>query len=235
MMNLRTFAMTALISATGFAWAEDRPVDPPAGVNPDEIAQTLPLPQTPAAVQGLLYARPFTLKQGYEFEWRAERPVVKAGWLLVLDVAQALVFPRQTAEPVLYVGNTTAERVNLGHESGRIIVIVPSDLDDSGEVALDLRKAMMWFGAPGLPEQVDAARVDAEQKSATAARIAPFSADVIIAARAKDNDTLNADDRQSLRHAAAELIRAHSPQEALLAETILGEDVSAPVHPAGEK
>ncbi len=228
MMKLRVLAISALILGAGSALAE-----PPVGVNPNEINQTPALPHTPAAVKGLRYARPFTLEQGYEFEWRAERPTVKAGWLLVLEVESALVFPRQTAEPILYVGKTTGERVNVGYESGRIVVIVPSDLNDQGEVALDLSEAMMWFGTPGLPEQVDAAKAEAERAAAIAARIAPFSAEAINAARAKTGETLNAANRETLRHAAAELIKIHSPHETDLADLILSEANAAVEQPAG--
>jgi hypothetical protein len=193
------------------------------------------LPHTPAAVGNLLYARPFTLEQGYEFEWRAERPTVRAGWLLVLNVDPALVFPRQTAEPVLYVGKNTGERVNIGYNSGHLVVVVPSDLNDKGEVALDLSQAMMWFGTPGLPEQVDAARVEAERAWAINAKIAAFSPQTIEAATAKGGATLNAANRDALRRAAAELMRTYAPDESELAD-IIGREPGAPADPpAGEK
>jgi len=207
----------------------------PAAQQQQLLPATPPLPSTPAGVKGLLYARPFVLDQGYEFEWRAEHPVVKAGWLLVLDVDPALVYPRQVAEPILYVGKTTGERVNIGQESGRIVVIVPSDLNDKGEVALDLNEARMWFGTPGLPEQVDQAMADAELRRATNNGIAPFAREVVDLAKSKaDAGVLHAADRASLRHSAAELIKLHSPQETELADQIMAEhdDPQAQQQPA---
>jgi hypothetical protein len=211
--------------------------DPPVPVDPaEEVSQVPPLPMTPAAVNNLLYALPFTLDQSYESEWRSERPLVTSGWLLVLEVDTACVFPRQTAEPVLYVGNTTAERINVGHESGRIVVIVPSDRNEQGELALDLAQTMMWFGRPGLPEQVDAAKVQVERQAAAAARIAPFSQEKVQSARAKAEAELHVADRASLRHAAAELIKIHSPQETELVEIIQAEKTAevAGQKPAGK-
>ena len=95
-------------------------------------------PPTPAAIDEVVYARSFELDQGYKFEWRKEQPLVKKGVILVLKVDPDLVYPRQIAEPVLYVGDQTAERVNIGYKSGHVVAIVP------GEV--DLNKAMIWFG-----------------------------------------------------------------------------------------
>jgi hypothetical protein len=102
------------------------------------------------------------------------------------------VYPRQTAEPVLYIGATTAERVNIGHESGRVVAIVPSALNEQGEVA-------------------------------PRAGLASLGEAAIDAARAKGGELLRAVDREALRHAAAELIRQHSPQERELADLILAE------------
>jgi hypothetical protein len=199
----------------------------PPKVDPaEEISEIPPMPQTPAAVDELLYARPFKLENGYEFEWRADHPTVKAGWLVVLKVNTALVFPRQTAEPILYVGNTTAERVNVGHQSGRIVVIVPSELDKDGNIKLDLSKSPMWFGTPGLPEQVDADRIEIEQSLARRAKIEPVSAEMIEAAREQGGALLESSTRESLRKSAAELIKAYSPQESQLIDSILADDAA---------
>lgn len=216
----RLALLIALVPAA--ALAVDRPpapASPPAQAQ--EVSQVPPVPMTPAAVTNLLYARPFKLEHGYEYEWRAEKPAVTAGWLLVLEVNTALVFPRQTAEPVLYVGKTTGERVNIGHVSGRIVVIVPSDLNEKGEMALDLNEALMWFGTPELPEQVDALKVERQRKAALAAGIAPFSKEIVDNAKAMADAQLKASDRDALQHAVADLIKVYSPQETDLADQIL--------------
>jgi hypothetical protein len=229
-MHLRSIALVAAVAGAGLAFAA-----PPGAVNPAfEINEVPAIPQTPAAIKNLLYARPFTLAQGYEFEWRSEHPRVTSGWVLVLEVNPALVFPRQTAEPILYVGETTGERVNIGHQSGRVIAIVPSTLNDKGEVDLSLSEALMWFGTPGLPEQVDAAKIASERQSAQAAGIAPFAGTAIETARQRGGEMLQAPTREALRHAAAELIRTWSPQEGELADTILREGGNLADPPAGK-
>lgn len=228
-MNARILPMLLLVAVAGMpASARQQTPAPAPGNSPDETSRVPPLPSTPAAVTRLMYARPFTLQHGYEFEWRSERTLVRAGWLLVLEVNPSLVFPRQTAEPILYVGDTTAERVNIGHESGRIVVIVPSNRTDAGEIALDLHKALMWFGAPGLPEQVDAAKVQHETALAKARNIQPFQSQSVASAIQNGGQMLSVDTREALRHAAAELILTHSPQEAELAQAIMQEQAASP-------
>ena len=60
-----------------------------------------PLPAaTPVGGIDLLYARPFTVDVPFTHMWRAERPQVQAGWVLVLAVNPDLVFPRESAEPL---------------------------------------------------------------------------------------------------------------------------------------
>jgi hypothetical protein len=222
--TLRNLSLATLVcgAMSLFVIAEPPKVDPA-----EEISDIPALPQTPAAIDELVYARPFKLESGYEFEWRADRPTVKAGWLLVLKANSALVFPRQTAEPILYVGDTPAERVNIGHQSGRIVVIVPSELDKEGNIALDLSKSPIWFGTPGLPEQVDADRIEFEQSLARRARISAMPAEIIEAAREKGGALANLPTRESLRKAAAELIKAYSPQETELVDSILADDAAA--------
>jgi hypothetical protein len=168
------------------------------------------VPATPHAVDGLVYAQPFTLNNGFTYYWNKERPTVTQGTLLVIQVDPALVHPRQTAEPVLYVGDSTAQRINVGHKSGHVIALVP------GEV--DLTKAPIWFGTPDLPERIDGNMVQAERKLAEAAGIAPFPADVVRRALARGDATNAADMTELLRDEVAPLIERYSPQERELAE-----------------
>jgi hypothetical protein len=134
-------------------------------------------PKTPAAAADILYARSFTLERGFKYIWSKERPKVTTGTLLVLEVDPALVVPRSIATPVLYVGDQPAQRVNHGHESGRVIAIVP------GEV--ELTKAPIWFGAPGFPFLTDAATARSERVLAENAGIAPFTEKKVSVARGR--------------------------------------------------
>lgn len=185
--------------------ASDEVTTKPATDAAAEAPKPPPVPATPAGVDDLLYARRFTLKQGYTFEWAKNGPLVTEGTILVLKVKPALVHPRQALEPVLYVGNQTAERVNAGHKSGHVIAIVPGKLD--------LKESPIWFGTPELPERVDANMVKAERALADQAKIGPFKESQIDQATARGQETLNVTDRDELRRQLATLIKEYSPVE----------------------
>ena len=169
------------------------------------------VPSTPAAVDDILYARPFTLEKGYDFDWSKERPLLTEGTLLVLTVNPDLVYARQVAEPVLYVGSRTAERVNIGYRSGRVIAIVPGHID--------LRTTPIWFGTPELPERVNRSIVRAERALADEAGIRPFSADKVKAALARGGEELTLAGRDALRPHFGVLLRQYSPVETELIDT----------------
>jgi hypothetical protein len=193
-------AVLVLLLAAGVgALVRGLPDDPP------------PLPvATPVGGIDLLYARPFTLDVPFTHMWRAERPQVQAGWVLVLAVDPALVYPRDTAEPILYVGDQTAERVNLGNESGHVVAIVPAPLGASGNVALDLSRAPIFFGEPGLPEQVDAAKAAAEL---AAARQRGLAAPAAATVAAVSDSPVHFTDDFELHAWCSDLIQTWSPQE----------------------
>lgn len=167
-------------------------------------------PATPAAVQDIVFAQPFTLDQGEVSSWRAERPVVDSGYIIVLKVNPDLVYPRQSAEPVLYVGDTTAQRLNVGYRSGHVVAIVGAEI--TGDQAMDLSKVKIWFGTPELPERVDANRIAQESALADAAGIKPFSADKISGLLAQ-NETLSEQTMAGILDDVAAQIRRFSPQE----------------------
>jgi len=189
--------------------------EPPAATPPPPTTAAEPvpcIPKTPAVVDGLVYARHFTLQEGYKHLWSKEQPMVSSGYLLVLKVDPKLVFARQVAEPVLYVGNQTAERLNIGYESGHVIAIAPGDVD--------LKKAMIWFGTPELPERVDGNMVKTELAKAKAAKIEPFSEKVVKASLTQGGAELKVTNKDELLRLAAELIKQYSPQEKQLADSL---------------
>jgi hypothetical protein len=182
------------------------------------------IPPTPAPVNDILYARPFTLEQGYKYVWSKERPSVSEGTLLVLKVNPALVYPREIAMPVLYVGNQPAERLNRGNESGCLIVIVPGKVD--------LTKTPIWFGAPNFPHMVDNAAANAQRALADKAGIKPLSAERVNAALAAGGKAVKAaDERALLRDVVSELILKYSPQEKQLAKEFRVPTVGEPASP----
>jgi hypothetical protein len=177
-------------------------------------AEVPAIPATPAAVDDLIYARSFTLAEGYKFEWRKDQPMVKEGTILVLKVNPDLVYARQVAEPVLYVGDTTAERINVGYGSGRVIAIVPGKVD--------LTKTPIWFGTPELPERVDAAMIKSERAAAEKAGIKPFDKKTVAAAQKNGGKArLEVADRYELHRSLAPLVLEYSSDETELAESML--------------
>jgi hypothetical protein len=164
---------------------------------------------TPAAVTDVVHIQPFVLKDGYRYDWRQERPFIASGILVVFEVNPDYVYPRNAAEPVLYAGSQTAQRLNYGHESGFVIAIIPGEID--------LAREPVWFGGRQLPEWVNAQAIEAERAKADKAGIRPFDAEKIASVT---RERLEASDLSALlREHVAELLLKYSPQEKALAET----------------
>lgn len=164
---------------------------------------------TPAAVADVVNIQPFTLEQGYSFDWSQERPFIKSGTLVVFKVNPDYVYPRNAAEPVLYAGHQTAQRLNQGQESGYVIAIIPGEID--------LAREPVWFGSPELPERVNAETIQMERARAEKAGIKPFEAARV---QSVTRERLGASDlAELLREPVAELVMKYSPQEKALVET----------------
>ena len=176
------------------------------------------LPSDAVGVREVISARPYVLEVPYTHRWRAEAPKTAAGYLLVLDVAGPFTTPRGTLESVLYVGDQTAERINWGTGSGRVVALVPSAVDESGAPALDLDAALMFYGTPALPEEVDAAQIAEELEGAVAAGVRPLPVE---RALREGGSLLRLEDRTALTRHAATLVLEHSPAESDLARGIL--------------
>jgi hypothetical protein len=171
-----------------------------------------PIPNTPAAVDQVVYARPFTLNDGFRYDWCNQPFQVTKGTILVLKVNPNLVVPRQIGQPVLYVGNQAAMRLNQGDQSGYVVAVVPGDVD--------LTKDLVWFGTPEVPERINAARAQAERQQAEKAGIKPFSPEQAKAATAAGGGLIKAQDMSALlRDTIGGLVERYSPQEKNLAET----------------
>jgi hypothetical protein len=171
-----------------------------------------------ANVHSILAALPIDLEQPFTHDWAAERAPVESGWLLALEVEPGLLVPHQVADPVLYVGDQTVERINRGDRSGRVIAIVPT--------RVDLATAPIYFGSAALPESVDAATRRAELTRARADGARPFPASALAAARKKglsgsDTETVTFADRRALLEFAAQWIYEYCPDEADLASKLL--------------
>ena len=166
-------------------------------------------PATPAAVKGILAARRFTLGTPFPYSWTKEHIMVSSGTLVVLEVDPALVVPRDTLEPVLYAGNVPVMRLNHGHKSGRVVGIIPGDVN--------LVATPIWFGAPELPGRVTTAMAEAERARAEkAGALRTFGQSPIVGL---DQSVAASQDLAALlRTVAADLVLKYSPQEKDLAD-----------------
>jgi hypothetical protein len=179
-------------------------------VMPACVAQTVaPVPATPTPVRNILYAQPFTVDRPYLNTWTRERAMESAGVLVVLEVDPAMLDPRDSAiNPVLYAGDATVIRLNRGDESGRVIGIIPGNVD--------LATTPIWFGSRELPERVTKETVRSERARAEKADIRPFPAEKLAGVRRSPIDAI--DLAALLRDVAADLIDRYSPQEKHLAD-----------------
>jgi hypothetical protein len=172
-----------------------------------------PVPATPAGVVSVLYARPFQVATAFDHTWRKERPTAIGGMLLVLQVDPALVFPRQSAEPVLYVGNETAMRLNVGYPSGRVVAIVPGGRTLAPGTPI-------WFGSPRLPETVTAAVIAEERALADAKGVGGITGTAIAPALRRGGAAMSASDLNGVLRAAAGVVRDYAPDEEELASAL---------------
>ena len=136
--------------------------------------------------------------------------MVSSGTLVVLEVDPALVVPRDTLEPVLYAGNIPVMRLNHGHKSGRVIGIIPGNVD--------LATTPIWFGAPELPGRVTTAMAKTERARAEkAGAVRAFGQTPIVGL---DQSAAASEDLAALlRTLAADLVLKYSPQEKDLADS----------------
>ncbi len=113
-----------------------------------------PAEAAPGSPIHLLFAQPFRLERGYVHEWRAERPTVDAGWILVIEGARSEVEATDGMQAVLFAGAQTAERVNSAEGSQRLVVLVPAEAQGAGPAPIPgLHELPLWFGVEELPER----------------------------------------------------------------------------------
>lgn len=171
-------------------------------------------PEVPPELPAAPAKSPITVVEAREFDlgaktthfWRKEQPQYDRGLVVVLKVDPTLVHPRQSAEPVLYVGGQTAERVNLGHESGHVIAIVPF-VDDA---KIDLAVAPIFFGTAELPERIDGVRAAEELAAAIRAGAKAPGASAIAAVT---QPSVSFADDYELKLFCSDLIAQYSPTE----------------------
>lgn len=182
------------------------------GVPSGSPAGGVVVPEPASAGVDVVEIHPFRLREGYRHDWLASRPLVTSGLLVVLKVNREYVSPRNAAEPVLYAGDRTVQRLNQGYQSGYVIGIVPGPLD--------LASALVFFGRPQLPERVTPEIIAAERALAVSAGITAFSREQV---ERVWGDALDVEDLSALlREGAADLVRKYARDENDLAETWRG-------------
>lgn len=215
--NLRTIAgraaAAALAGALLASHASAQGAPAPAATKPPAQERNFPdLPATPLAANDIVHAMKFELALPYEHNMRKDRTQVVRGVILVLRAPREMLVPRQLAEPVLLVGGQTAERINTGHGSGHLVVLVPEWTErgaDGVERPADALAARIVFATPELPERVDAAWIAAEQQKAAAAGIEPR----IRPAGEPEPLVLAVRDRDALGRTLADLLERFAPDE----------------------
>jgi hypothetical protein len=221
---MTTLLATLLIAVSATpAFAQDIPA--PAD---EHLHLTPPVPPTPLAVAEVLSIRPFVLDRGYEHLFSADRPLVDAGFIVVLRVEPDAVYPRQVAAPILMAGERTLEPLNVGYPSGVVVAILPAPRGPKGEPAIDWSTTAFHIAAPGLPEAVNA-RAAAERSAAAAkAGIAPLAEAARTRAMREGGELLRVADRDALNREAGKLVRRHAPDESELADALEGVIDSTP-------
>ncbi len=166
--------------------------------------------ELPNGAVEILAAYPFVLDEPWVHEWRVEKPLVSAGYLLALAVEPELARARQTYEAVLYVGDQTAERCNAPEDGGCLIALVPAAPAPDGGVALDLATTPIWFGSLELPERVDAARIASERAQARRRGIGPARRGSGVSLATGPRDVIHVRSRLELEAYVAELAERFS-------------------------
>ncbi len=223
---MHAFCLTSVLATSSALTAADgvAPAAPNAVPAEQHVNNTPPVPPTPAPIIELIEARPFTLATSYTQEWRKDSQPIGAGYVIVVRVPNDYLYPRQLAQPVLFVGSTVAELMNVGYESGIVVAVVPSTRNEAGALELDLTKSPIYFGQPMLPETVDAAIAQQQLQLATRAGISAMSAAAVDAANEKSgtDGPVALVDREALDRLAGSLVRTYAAGETKRADELEG-------------
>ena len=156
---------------------------------------------TPTPVKDILYARQFTLQQGYRSPWHREVPVVTSGYIVVLSIDPEFRKPHAGAVPVLLAGDGTVEEFNFGQPSGILVGIIPA--------VADLAQALIWFGPLGFADEMTSSKIVQAKAEAIAAGVTPFSAGKVSEVLAVGGEPLVLENRAALMQHVVTLIQAY--------------------------
>ena len=145
-------------------------------------------------VDAITWARPFVLSAPEPDPTAYPRgPTFTEGWLVELRMDPALLIPSQIDEPWLYVGDTSAMKLNWDWVGGCLVAIVPA--------RPDLSSSTFVMGAPPSSGSDTATRRSLARAEASRLAAAPFPRTMVDAAVAAGGPSLAANDLRDV-HAA---------------------------------
>lgn len=153
-----------------------------------------------AAAPTLVEVRPVRFEQAHLFQWASPARTVREGVVLVLGVDPEEARPRQGPHPVLYVGETPAERLSWSSTAPYLVVFVPGPVD--------LATTPVYWGDERLPEQVDAAHGREQRQEAEAGGARPFASGELAA---RSEAPLTVTDSAGLYEAVAPIVQGYAP------------------------
>ncbi len=218
--SFASFASLALATPSAI-FAQDvkvsKPTTPASATVVQQIESMPAIPKTPAMVLEVLEVIPFELTKPYEHTMRKERPSVTRGHVMVIRSTNAMVMPRQVAEPVLLAGDArggqTAERVSSGNDAELLVIVLPEWTvvgDDGVTRVVDPLSTRLYFATPELPERVDLAWIKSEGVKADAAGLA---ATLPTVAPSSVTPRRQFEDRTALGRLLADLLERHTPTD----------------------
>lgn len=186
--------------------------DPPAARNPRAAA-------LPVGIRSLVAVQPFRVAEPWPHEWRADRPTVREGWIVVLEADPGLVRPRQTEQAVLMAGAMPLEVVHVAVDRGIVVAILPREAaaDAAGIGALPFHLAM-----PALPESLSIDEAKARSAAAIAAGIGPRGEPELAQARGAGGPAVELADREAIDRVVGAMLRRLLPSESVRADELEG-------------
>lgn len=214
-------SLISIVAALTIVTADASPVVPPAALPPPPAARAAA--SRPAPIRGLVAVRPFRVAEPWIHEYRADRPAVREGWIVVLDADPALVRPRQTEQMVLMGGGLPLEIVHVAVAAGRVVAILPRVPD-----SVAIESVVFHLAASALPESLSVEAAESRRATAIAAGLAPRDPTEIARARSAGGETVEVADREAIDRALGAAIRAFMPGESVRADELEGRIDSTP-------
>ncbi len=164
-------------------------------------AKVGPVPRAPL---DLLYAREYEVERAMTFCAGGEALEVKKGYILVIKADLDLLQPLNSPD-FLLLGETAAlHKVNSGYKDGHLVIVTP---------ALDLEKALVFFGERMVPERMTKDFCDQQLAAARKRGIKPFTRSKVEAARKLAGAKLKVKDMNELWFETRSLILEYAPAE----------------------